>query len=350
MDLPPSKLASTASRVWDESTSHFHKTDINIDLGLHGLSDNKNGNENSPNKPTSSSGISSGYVFGSRLFERAAQKEDSAGSTSSSSENSKTTPDVSSIFRRVGQKMSSSNNANGTNMWKTGSGFSSFKTNGGNGEAPDSSSSIDKLKESAEEFAHKNASVMVSDDGEHLLVVTGEEEEQQLLKIDCKFYHYNSETKQWQERGMGTLRLNQHIGSKDDIRLIGRQSGSQRVLINSKIFPEMLLQELSEKRIQISAHTGDVDLPPQLFIIQASPSSIINLRMLLQKYIEASNHSKNRSSCLQQRKRRLEEEIKTSGDNKQKSGEESDDDESTISADKGTKKFVKEKSPVNKGI
>ncbi|CAK5074580.1 unnamed protein product [Meloidogyne enterolobii] len=74
MDLPPSKLASTASRVWDESTSHFHKTDINIDLGLHGLSDNKNGNENSPNKPTSSSGISSGYVFGSRLFERAAQK------------------------------------------------------------------------------------------------------------------------------------------------------------------------------------------------------------------------------------------------------------------------------------
>jgi len=30
----------------------------------------------------------------------------------------------------------------------------------------------------------------------------------------------------------------------------------------------MLLQELSEKRIQISAHTGDVDLPPQLFIIQ----------------------------------------------------------------------------------
>ncbi|CAK5013917.1 unnamed protein product [Meloidogyne enterolobii] len=277
--------------------------------------------------------------------------EDSAGSTSSSSENSKTTPDVSSIFRRVGQKLSSSNNANGTNMWKTGSGFSSFKTNGGNGEAPDSSSSIDKLKESAEEFAHKNASVMVSDDGEHLLVVTGEEEEQQLLKIDCKFYHYNSETKQWQERGMGTLRLNQHIGSKDDIRLIGRQSGSQRVLINSKIFPEMLLQELSEKRIQISAHTGDVDLPPQLFIIQASPSSIINLRMLLQKYIEASNLSKNRSSCLQQRKRRLEEDSKTSGgDNKQKSGEESDDDESTISADKGTKKFVKEKSPVNKGI
>uniref|UniRef100_A0A915LMN5 RanBD1 domain-containing protein n=1 Tax=Meloidogyne javanica TaxID=6303 RepID=A0A915LMN5_MELJA len=144
--------------------------------------------------------------------------------------------------------------------------------------------------------------------------------------IDCRFYHYNSETKQWQERGMGTLRLNQHIGSKDDIRLIGRQSGSQRVLINSKIFPEMLLQELSEKRIQISAHTGD-----------ASPSSIINLRMLLQKYIEASNFSKNRSSCSQQRKRRLEEEIKTSGDNKQKSGEEGDDDESTISADKATK-------------
>lgn len=319
MDLPPSKLASTASRVWDESTSHFHKTDINIDLGLHGLSNSKNGNENSPDKASSStSGISSGYVFGSRVFERAAQKEDSSGSTSSSSENSKINSDVSSIFRRVGQKMSTSNNANGTSMWKTGTGFSSFKTNGGNGEASDSSSSIDKLKESAEELAHKNASVMASDDGEQPLVVTGEEEEQQLLKIDCKFYHYNSETKQWQERGMGSLRLNQHIGSKDDIRLIGRQSGSQRVLINSKIFPEMLLQELSEKRIQISAHTGDVDLPPQLFIIQASPSTITNLRMLLQKYIEASCSSKSRSSCSQQRKRRLEDDQQTSGDNTQK--------------------------------
>lgn len=75
MDLTPSKLASTASRVWDESTSHFHKTDINIDLGLHGLSNTKNGKENSSEKASSSSSrISSGYVFGSRLFERSAQK------------------------------------------------------------------------------------------------------------------------------------------------------------------------------------------------------------------------------------------------------------------------------------
>ncbi|KAF7636987.1 RanBD1 domain-containing protein [Meloidogyne graminicola] len=338
MDLTPSKLASTASRVWDESTSHFHKTDINIDLGLHGLSNTKNGKENSSEKASSSSSrISSGYVFGSRLFERSAQKEESTSSTSSESDTSKASIDVSSIFRRIGQK----NNANGTNMWKTGGGFSSIKLNGGNGEIKDSLSSIDKLKESAEELAHKNASIVAADDGEQpTLVVTGEEDEKQLLKIDCKFYHYNSETKQWQERGMGTLRLNQHIGSKDDIRLIARQSGSQRVLINSKIFPEMLLQELSEKRIQISAHTGEIDLPPQLFIIQSSPSSIANLRMLLQQYIEASCTVKNRSSSTsQQRKRRLEEEEK-GVKKKQKSIEES-----SSTTDKGAKKFVKEKSP-----
>jgi hypothetical protein len=54
---------------------------------------------------------------------------------------------------------------------------------------------------------------------------------------------------------------------------VGRQSGSQRVLINSKIFPEMLLEELSEKRVKISAQTGDSDVP-QLFLIQVCPKLI----------------------------------------------------------------------------
>jgi hypothetical protein len=75
MDLPPSKLASTASRVWDESTSNFHKTAFNIDFGLHGLSNTKNGNESSPEKASSSSyKISTGYVFGARVLERVAKK------------------------------------------------------------------------------------------------------------------------------------------------------------------------------------------------------------------------------------------------------------------------------------
>jgi hypothetical protein len=39
------------------------------------------------------------------------------------------------------------------------------------------------------------------------------------LQISCKFYHYNPDSKEWQERGMGTLRLNQHIDTKDDVRL-----------------------------------------------------------------------------------------------------------------------------------
>jgi hypothetical protein len=85
---------------------------------------------------------------------------------------------------------------------------------------------------------------------------------------------------------------------------VGRQSGSQRVLINSKIFPEMLLEELSEKRLKISAHTGDSDVPPQLFLVQASPASISQLQCLLRIHIEDSQVSKFQSA-LGCRKRRL---------------------------------------------
>ena len=74
MDLPPSKLSSAASRVWSESAGQFHKkTDVKIDLGLQTISSSseKAGSENAADKEkASTSTISSGYVFGSRVFER----------------------------------------------------------------------------------------------------------------------------------------------------------------------------------------------------------------------------------------------------------------------------------------
>jgi len=71
MDLQPSKLSSAASRVWSESAGQFQhkKTDLNIDLGLQKITAT-NGADNSNLAEKASTSISSGYVFGSRVFER----------------------------------------------------------------------------------------------------------------------------------------------------------------------------------------------------------------------------------------------------------------------------------------
>lgn len=50
---------------------------------------------------------------------------------------------------------------------------------------------------------------------------------------------------------------------------MGRTTGSQRVIINSKIFVGMILEQLSEKRLKISAQNPDAELP-QLFIINVN--------------------------------------------------------------------------------
>lgn len=67
MDLPPSKLSGTASRLWSESAGQFHKkTDLKIDLGLQTKIQPSTGTA----EDKASTSISRGYVFGSRVSER----------------------------------------------------------------------------------------------------------------------------------------------------------------------------------------------------------------------------------------------------------------------------------------
>lgn len=121
MDLQPSKLSSAASRVWSESAGQFQhkKTDLNIDLGLQKITAT-NGADNSNLAEKASTSISSGYVFGSRVFERVTKGDDGTKDNANdsfspittnaqTSNGSKEAPklfDVSSIFRRVTQKNS----------------------------------------------------------------------------------------------------------------------------------------------------------------------------------------------------------------------------------------------------
>ena len=81
---------------------------------------------------------------------------------------------------------------------------------------------------------------------------------------------FDKDTSTWVERGRGQLRLNDlrtqaESGTSVTSRIIMRTAGSLRVILNSKIFPEMTLEKPTEKNIRLTAMDGLVSL--QIFFI-----------------------------------------------------------------------------------
>ncbi|XP_006156383.1 ran-binding protein 3-like [Tupaia chinensis] len=103
-------------------------------------------------------------------------------------------------------------------------------------------------------------------------VITGEEAEYNVLKINCKLFIFNKTTQSWIERGRGTLRLNDIASSSCGTlqsRLIMRNQGSLRLILNSKLWAQMKIQRANHKNIQITA-TDLEDYSIKVFLIQAS--------------------------------------------------------------------------------
>ncbi|XP_023567767.1 ran-binding protein 3-like isoform X2 [Octodon degus] len=106
---------------------------------------------------------------------------------------------------------------------------------------------------------------------EKIDVVTGEEEEHNVLKINCKLFILNKATQSWTERGRGTLRLNDTASSDCGTlqsRLIMRNQGSLRLILNSKLWAQMKIQRANHKNLQITA-TDFEDYGIKIFLIQA---------------------------------------------------------------------------------
>nr|XP_044988093.1 ran-binding protein 3-like [Jaculus jaculus] len=107
---------------------------------------------------------------------------------------------------------------------------------------------------------------------EKIDVLTGEEAEYNVLKINCKIFILNKTTESWTERGRGTLRLNDMASSDHGTlqsRLIMRNQGSLRLILNSKLWAQMQIQRANHKNLRITA-TDLVDYGIKVFLIQAS--------------------------------------------------------------------------------
>ncbi|KAJ8928019.1 hypothetical protein NQ314_019430 [Rhamnusium bicolor] len=145
-------------------------------------------------------------------------------------------------------KASTSLSSNGTSEML----FSSVIKNEVKADSTTKEKEAKSLSESAREYEESRANKRKYEEVE---VITGEEHENNILKISCKLFSFDKATGSWQERGRGTLRLNDfeiddaHIGS----RLVFRTTGSLR------IWAEMTIDKASDKSIRLTALDANGD-------------------------------------------------------------------------------------------
>ncbi|XP_058535979.1 ran-binding protein 3-like [Ochotona princeps] len=107
---------------------------------------------------------------------------------------------------------------------------------------------------------------------EKIDVLTGEEAEHNVLKVNCKLFIFNKATQSWTERGRGTLRLNDTASSDCGTlqsRLIMRNQGSLKLILNSRLWAKMKIERANHKNLRITA-TDLQEYSIKVFLIQSS--------------------------------------------------------------------------------
>ncbi|GAB0088284.1 ran-binding protein 3 [Sergentomyia squamirostris] len=251
---------ATAKEKKDEE--HSSKSDTESKAALI----SRNGLMKSNLFSTSSAPISNnvGFVFGQNLHERVTGKNIDAKDEKSNQEKESSAQSVSNdsgasnsglLFSTAAQQPSQS--------------------------AKTASNSQKSLTEVAREYEESRAQKRKFEEVE---TITGEEDEKNILDINCKLFTYSSCT--WEERGRGSLRLNDPKSDKTNgiSRVVFRTSGSHRVLLNTKIWRGMVAERASQKSIRLTAidSSGHV----KVYLVMTRPSDIDTLYMALRRRIE----------------------------------------------------------------
>ncbi|KAL2097103.1 hypothetical protein ACEWY4_006310 [Coilia grayii] len=139
----------------------------------------------------------------------------------------------------------------------------------GTPETAVANSTAESLEESAAAYTKATAKRCIL---EKVEVRTGEESESNVLQMQCKLFVFDKTAQLWIERGRGLLRLNDMASTEDGTlqsRLVMRTQGSLRLILNTKLWPQMQVDKASEKSVRITAmDTEDQGL--KVFLISAS--------------------------------------------------------------------------------
>lgn len=127
----------------------------------------------------------------------------------------------------------------------------------------------ESLEESAAAYTKATAKKCIL---EKVEVRTGEESESNVLQMQCKLFVFDKPVQSWVERGRGLLRLNDMASTDDGTlrsRLVMRTQGSLRLILNTKLWPQMQVDKASEKSVRITAMDTE-DQGVKVFLISAS--------------------------------------------------------------------------------
>uniref|UniRef100_A0A672HHE9 Ran-binding protein 3 n=1 Tax=Salarias fasciatus TaxID=181472 RepID=A0A672HHE9_SALFA len=144
----------------------------------------------------------------------------------------------------------------------------------------------ESLEESAAAYTKATAKKCIL---EKVDVKTGEESESNVLQMQCKLYVFEKTAQSWIERGRGSLRLNDMASTDDGTlqsRLVMRTQGSLRLILNTKLWPQMQVDKASEKSVRITAMDTE-DQGVKVFLISGSSKDIGQLAAALHHRILA---------------------------------------------------------------
>lgn len=119
-------------------------------------------------------------------------------------------------------------------------------------------------------------------------VTTGEEGERNILDMSCKLFTFIENN--WEERGRGTLRLND--SKSHSSRVVFRASGSLRVLLNTKVWKDQICEQPSQKSLRITA---------------IDPNGVIKIYLVMGRNDDVSALFRALSSRIEKEKKRIPE-------------------------------------------
>ncbi|KAJ7993127.1 hypothetical protein DPEC_G00269190 [Dallia pectoralis] len=137
------------------------------------------------------------------------------------------------------------------------------------GSSEKDNSVSESLEESAAAYTKATAKRCLL---EKVEVRTGEESESNVLQVQCKLFVFDKASQSWVERGRGLLRLNDMTSTEEgslQSRLVMRTQGSLRLILNTKLWPQMQADKASEKSVRVTAMDTE-DQGVKVFLISAS--------------------------------------------------------------------------------
>lgn len=195
----------------------------------------------------------SGFVFGQNVHERVVGDNIGCNSSKSAAENELGTSSGELLFSSVIQNATKTSEQDKNAVKET-----------------NVKSLIDVAREYEESRAQKRKY-------EEVETFTGEENELNIVNVNCKLFAFVNSN--WEQRGRGSLRLNDSKNENEFSRVVFRTSGSLRLLLNTKVWAGMVAERPSQKSLRMTAMdtTGKI----KIFLLMARPNEISKLHKAL---------------------------------------------------------------------